>query len=475
MFRERVDRPINPIPQAYADSLRRLANEPDYSLTCLGVALLKTRIDDYNGISGAYCTFESKAAAVGDFIERVKNIDTYPLYCYYIYNSDQNSADVEEIITNNLPEFKKRGNITAFIKEKSDSDCTVLYHEVMNAVGIFVNSRDFRMYHLLMSFLPLYYPALFADKKMTDEDYNLVKSLSNKEKDRFYAAIQNLIRPYTAEFRRLQLGTLIKNVHETKIRNALSEVNTLKQEANNLEQQYGRLMTQIRDAVIKYEGMKAVEQYDAPEEDLVEYLSTNRNIYGLEIENQVLTFSVTTLLNNFNEEAWKSYSSRGSIFDGEYGVALLDTFKKRDNRKILLDAIFSEDPELYIRMAGNYKLDLDHCRIYTNGHYNYEAVDPVFKDYMPNPHLKIFECLGGYKDRIMPALRNGEYISAVEICMASAGSINLDEVTQTFRPFLGWVLTSTNKIIQTKDGTAMTPEEALVWLIDQKEKKDETD
>ena len=75
----------------------------------------------------------------------------------------------------------------------------------------------------------------------------------------------------------------------------------------------------------------------------------------------------------------------------------------------------------------------------------------------------------------MPALRDRNYISAIEICIASAGSINLDEVTQTFRPFLGWVLSSTDKIIQTKDGTAMTPEEALVWLIDNKEKENATD
>lgn len=472
MFRERIEKPIDPIPQIYADKLQRLYNEPDYSLTSLGIALLKSRIENYDGISGVYYSYDNKANAYEDFIERIGLTDTHPLYCYYIYSED---SDVTDIVNEHLSEFKERQNISAFIKEKSDNDCTVLYHEIKNIVGIFVNSRDFRLYHLLMSFISLYYPSLFAEKKMTEEDYTIVKSLSNKEKDKFYASIQIVLKPYTIEFRRLQLSSLMKEIHNVKIRNALNNVNNLRSRVTSAEEQLGSFIAQMKEAIMIYEGMKATEQYDQPEATLVEYLANNKDIHGLNISDQYLYFSVTTLLNNFNEQAWRSFSDRGNIYDGEYGTTLLDVFKSRDNRKILLDAIFNEDPDLYIRMAGNYRIDLNQCRVYTSSGYDYENIDPVFKDYMPNPHLKIFECLGGYRDRIMPALRDRNYISAIEICIASAGSINLDEVTQTFRPFLGWVLSSTNKIIQRKDGTAMTPEEALVWLIDNKEKKDATD
>ena len=151
MFRERVERPIDPIPKVYADSLKRLVNEPDYSLTSLGIALMKPRIEDYNGINGVYYSSDSKADTIKDFKERVRLIDTNPLYCYYIYNSADDSDN--ELIKDLLPEFKERQNITAFIKEKSGYDCTVLYHETMCAVGIFINTRDIRIYHLMMSFM----------------------------------------------------------------------------------------------------------------------------------------------------------------------------------------------------------------------------------------------------------------------------------------------------------------------------------
>ena len=469
MFRERVEKPIDPIPLVYANSLKRLDNEPDYSLTSLGIALLKNRIDGYGGISGLYYSFEDKASAMVNFVDRVKNVDTYPMYCYYIYTDNVEPSDA---VKERLSEFKERKNITAFIKEKADSDCTVLYHEDKNIVGIFVNSRDFRMYHLLLSFISLYFPSLFKDHPMTEEDYALVRSLSNKEKDKFYETVKSLLSPYTLEFRRLQLTSLMKDIHEIKINNAYNTVSNARRDLANIEEQYGRMITALKQAIVVYEGLKATEKYDDPEEELVEYLANNKDIHDLNIENQNLYFSVTTLLNNYNEQAWKAFSSRGHIFDGQYGVHLPEIFSDINNRKILFNHIFSESPDLFVRMAGNYRLDLERCRVSTSSTYDYCRADPMFKDYVPNPHLKLFECLGGYKERVMPALRDRNYIAAVEICIASAGSVNLDEVQQTFRPFLGWILTNRNKILVTKDGKEMTPEEALVWLVD-KEKENE--
>jgi hypothetical protein len=141
--------------------------------------------------------------------------------------------------------------------------------------------------------------------------------------------------------------------------------------------------------------------------------------------------------------------------------------KNRENRKLLLDNIFSDDPKLMIKMCGNYRLSMRDCRVYTSSNYDYERADPMYKSCIPNPHLKLFDCLGGYKDKVMNAMLHRNYIGAIELCIASAGSVNLDETDQTFRPFLGWVLSSNEKILKTKGGVEMTPEEALVWLHDE--------
>jgi hypothetical protein len=277
----------------------------------------------------------------------------------------------------------------------------------------------------------------------------------------------------------MMLGELLKAMHETKITAAFNDVENQRTRIRELENVYTDAIRTLKTYIVIYEGMKATESFDKPEEDLIEYLSELKEIHNLSIHGNKLSFTVATLLNGYGADAYESFAKAGHIYDGEYthggrhNICLLDVFKDRNNRKRLLNNIFSESPEYAIKMAGNYTLDLESCRVSCKGNLNYEAFDPIFKTYMPNPHIKIFECLGGYKDKVMKALQNRNYIMAIELCVASAGSVDLDETEQTFRPFIGWLMSTREKVLRRKDGVEMTPEEALVDIID-KEKANET-
>ena len=470
MFRELVNKPIDPIPQEYVNTLQRITNEPDYSLTCLGLAMLKSRIPEYKGIAGIYHSFGEKGTCIADFIDRMKSYsDEYPLFCYYRYSKDSYS---QEEIDTNLSEFKEKKSISAFVKDKTGSECLVLYHEQKNAVMIAVNSSDMRLYHLMLSFVSLYFPALFNDHPLQEADYNLIKSLSKKDRMEFYQSVKAMVEPYNLEFRRIQLSSFMRQLHQVKIDAANNNVTSRRYDVQQLEERYVEAIRILRQAIVEYEGLKATENYDAPEENFVEYLAQNKDIHNLSVRNNRICFTVATLLNNYNVDAWHVFSERGHIYDGEYGTRLTsEVFKNRENRKLLFDNIFSDSPLLMVRMAGNYQLDLQSCRVSTDDCYNYVEADPLYKNYMPNPHLKLYSCLGGYKDKVMQQMVARNYIGAINLCMASAGSVNLDETTQTFRPFLGWILNSTDKILVTKDGKEMTPEEALIWLTDREKEE----
>lgn len=467
MFRECINYPIEPISEEYTNTLTRITNEPDYSLTCVGIAMLKSRIEGYRGIDGAFLSFGTKQDCVNDFIDRIKSVDDVPMFCYYKYsNAGLDKAEVAA----QLPEFKEKQSISVFVESKLGFECQVFYHEQKNIAGIFVNTFDMRLYHVMLSFMSLYFPSLFKDKPLTEDDYSLIKSLSKKDKNDFFACIKKMTKNYSLEFRRIQLGSFMKQLHEVKIQSAGNNVATQRREVANIERRLNEAVAMLKTLIVTYEGMKATEQYDAPEEEMVEYIATNKDIHNLRFVNGCLYFSVSTLLNNYNISAWETFSRRGHIYDGNYECRLADVFNSEKNRRILLDSIFSEDPVFMIRMAGNYSLNFNNCSISTDDCYDYVMADPIYIKYIPNPHLKRFACLGGYKDKVMRALRERNYIGAIELCIASAGSVNLDETTQTFRPFLGWVLSSTEKILVTKDGREFTPEEALVYLAD-KEKE----
>lgn len=473
MFREYITSPIDPIPVDYANSLRRLENEPDYALTCLGIAMLRSRIENYNGIAGVYYYFENEHSCVADLSCRVTADANVPMFCYYMYRNESENNIEQEL--KDLG-FEIKENIGAFIKTKADIKCIAAYRKEDNKATIIIKSRDVRLYHMLMSFMSLLYPSLFENKPLTEDDYDLIKALSKTDKDTFVKKVQDIVRPYTMEFRRMMLYNLMKAMHQVKIDQAFKDVESNRANVRSREEAYSNAIAQLKNAIVFYEGIKATESFDEPEEGLVEYLSTQNQIHNLHINGNKLSFSVATLLNNYNSDAWETFSNRGYIFDGEYArdndrVTLLDAFKKKENRKLLLNNIFNESPEFAVKMAGNYELDLYSCHITTQRGYNYIEADPIFKSYMPNPHLKLYNCLGGYEDRVSRALRQRNYIAAVELCIASAGSVALEETEQTFRPFLGWIMSSREKILRRKDGVDMTPEEALVYLADKGEKE----
>lgn len=469
MFRELINKPIDPIPVEYTNSLHRLAYEPDFSLTCLGIAMLKHRVENYSGITGTYEYVNEEITCVNKAIEALNKYDGIPTFCYYTYNQLGNEEEIKSLLKENGLVIKEP--IGALIKQKADIKCVAAYHEEKNFGVIFINSRDNRYYHLLISFLSLLLPNLFKERPLEDKDYNIIKALSKNEKSQFVEQIQEAIKEYLPEFRRMMLGTLIKAMHENKIRSAYEDTERYRNAIRDYEDRLAETVRELKQAIVIYEGLKITEHMEKPEEELVEYMAKNPDIHNLTIRDNTLYFTVATLLNNYNEQAWQTFKERGYIYDGEYSARLLDAFRVEDNRKLLLDSIFSETPEFAIKIAGNYQLNMYEQRLYCSSDYNYEEADPVFKDCLPNPHIKLFACLGGYKERVNQAIRTGNLVSAIELCCASAGSVNLDETEQTFRPFLGWLLSSQKKCLHRRDGVDMTPEEALVYLSEKENDK----
>ena len=365
------------------------------------------------------------------------------------------------------------------MKDKMGLDCTAVYHPEINKAMFMVNSVDMRAYHVLISFIPLLFPNLFKDKPLDESDYKVITALNKTDSKVFIAAIKESVNPYLVEFRRIMLEQILKNIHNNKIARAKISVDNQRALIARIFDEYTNNMTLLKDLIVTYEGMKATEKYDEPELDLVEYLSDKKEIGNLSVNGDSLCFTVATKLINFDEDAWETFASKGYIFDGNYtydgtyNISLLDAFKTRENRARLLNSIFGRNPEFEIKMVGNYKLNLYGCSVSTERNYDYPAANPAYVSYMPNPHLRFYGCLGGYEGRVAEALQDRNYIGAIEMCCMSAGSVALHETEQTFRPFIGYLMMTREKVLVRKDGVEMTPEEALVYLVD-KEKDNET-
>ena len=479
MFRDNINKPIDPISEEYVKTLYRVENEPDYSFTCLAIALFKKRIPDYKGIKGIYRNIPNQLEAFDDFTARVSQYDpSIPHYFYYTYsNSAYNDEEsLKKFLEERYPDFLQKETISRFVKDHADNDCVVLYHETKNIAGIFINTRDLRVYHMLLTFIPLYYPAIFTESPIQDDEKPLLKSVLKQDASFFLNEIQNILSPYVEEFKRLQINGMLHSLHEQKLHDARTKLDAQRIEEENCRQRYHNAIARYRELNVIYQGLVITEQFDDSEKELLEFLCANKQIMNLTMDGPCIKFTVATTLTNYSENAWRVFSNAGWIYDGRYGDGYnpRDTFKDKNNRKILLDDIFSDSPNFSVRMAGNYTFNLDDCSVVTDSGYNYVAADVRYKSYLPNPHLKIYACLGGYRDEIPEKLEQRDYIGAFEMAIASAGSVNLDETDNVFRPFLGYILSSDQKVLVRRDGTEYTPEEALLWLVDKKEKENET-
>ena len=149
-------------------------------------------------------------------------------------------------------------------------------------------------------------------------------------------------------------------------------------------------------------------------------------------------------------------------------TAIIYYSQHHGNTKKLLDAIFGDEPVLRVKICAYYDMDVrgdvDSMRRY--------RFQPNCNDYMPNPHLNHYNCLGNHRRYINDRLTDGDVVGAIEQCIASAKSLNIGEGA-TMEYFLHDLFQTSRKIIELPDHTSVNPSEALKWLKDQESKQKE--
>lgn len=483
MFRDYIQNPIPPLTIDYCRRFARLEGEPDYSLTCLGFAVIKPRVDNYAGIGGEFQSFSTKDEAVARFKNYIKNkTNNNPTYCYYRYNNEDNK-DLETIDGFEHIEKVEKYVSAACNNKKID----ILVNEKLNAAAIFVNVYDIRIYHLLMVFIRLLFPAIFKENPLDRKfETNLAQACSSKEKSVFEEFISQVIAPYTEEIRSTVLAELVRDMNLSKV---TAQEKVVEQARKTREQRYISYTQSIKDEEnqrVLLEGLKVyAEKAKSGDDELTKFLISNKELRALKVDGHTISFIVATTLKNWNSRTWATFSRNGAIYNGDYldrktNVNLTaDAFvRSKENRKMLLDSIFGTE-DYALKVCSNYTLSIDEFKVSSQrdvkhgGALDYVREDPTVKSYIPNPHINIYHCLGGYESAITESLRSYDYVYAIEECIASAGSVNLDETDNVFRPFLGWILNSTEKILVRKsDGAEMTPEDVLRDLINQKKAKE---
>lgn len=205
--------------------------------------------------------------------------------------------------------------------------------------------------------------------------------------------------------------------------------------------------------------------------ELLDYLSKNDSIQIVSnlSSNGDLRFIVSTYLTNYDPDNWIAVRDNARS-DYNSNISRYQSLFSLEDCNMLLDAIFSDEPEIRVKM----------CALFIHKGFSVSAetlndrgdYGEKYNNMLPNPHLQYYRCMGNYESAVLPYAEAGNVPGAMAVCIASAGSLNIGE-SITFRYFVSDLFRTDGKVIELPDGSSVTPKEACEWLRSRKGDKNE--
>ena len=410
--------------------------------------LLKDRVQD--GFVAAIASYSRTSLAVDAAIH----------YDFTVSDLQGNALKDENIKTLTDNGFREVEDLKLYTA-KFHKGASFYINEKTNQFAIFLSTDNVSLYHFLQVFIPRYFPHLFVDKPRTEQETEFLKLFCTKN----YQDIQNVI---DAEWNKPEYKkrTLEKNLHgineklsKNAIENQKNVISRLEGDANSALDRYYKLLEQKKEANIRLNGLMAGAEA-INEEELISYLVDNKSLEILKIESHYDTNQIDLIakgyLTNVDADFFDEYIDNTSSFINRFNpYNPISVFKDKENRIKLMKALFSQEATYKLKVCGFYRLT--DCRATSSSHYNYGE---AYKDYIPNPHLDNYNCLGNYGPIISQKMIEMDLIAAFDMCIASVSSMNISE-NATVEKFMEKLFSSKGKCIVGPDGTEFTPEEAL--------------
>lgn len=357
------------------------------------------------------------------------------------------------------PEFRELADLKRFVA--SYMTARFYINEESHKTIIFVEDLDVRRWHLLQALIPRYFPWIFQDSPLSDEERKLLLSLTHKYSNDYERIITDF--GDKIDYRSLNIQKYLENFEQNSnlalARECEARVEECMNRMREILDQYDSWLRLKEEAKVKLYGYTALAQAcEEKNSELTDYFKCNKSLIPVYSHDTSFSFVVNTYLESYDPEMYEVYSKNPTSHLYE-GYRHPEEFQERDNIKLFLDAIFSEEPLLKVRTCAYFEIDI-RGEVDSRSDYSFP---PQCRDRIPNPHLQYFDCLGNYHRHILECLNEGNVVGAVEQCVASAKSVNIAEGV-TMKRFLMELMGRRDNVIELPDGSLTTAVNALAWL-----------
>ena len=389
------------------------------------------------------------------------------VYVHDIHSGSQASIDanfalLEKEFARVYQGFHRLEKVTDFYRKSFKVLCFI--NPESKCAALFCDNLDLRKLHYLqcaiLAILPWYFN---PDDGVSDDEMALIQSLRKTTPDDYIACIEKIAEKYDFESGRIKqllqgFETRYEKAEIERVRNEISRVDSY---IEDLGRKYAEYNKQRDDYCLRLLGLETrVAQSSDEDSEIMKYFLCNKHLYLEDVTNTTIRFSAMDYLTYFDEEAARKY------IDNEHSYLYFYCDSRRvskEQMRRLLNAIFI-DETLKIKFCAAYQFDLN-GRVSALTDHDFSQYG-VFGEYMPNPHIDRYRCMGNYESRINKLLSDRNYISALEQCIASAKSLNMHDST-VMQEFVRQLCGSGDKnvkCIELPDGTVVRPNDAIKWL-----------
>lgn len=288
---------------------------------------------------------------------------------------------------------------------------------------VFIDGFDVpKQHYIAVILLPLArWTGLKADKDDIELSNALIKFNSPSKFDE---------KLYELDFAERRL-----HINELKMREALGSF-----EQDSIWQQRDRAKSKIdsgRGRIVSYEEelrslyddlAKNIAVYNAMSNasvdnngELLKYFETNEKLYFVEKSGGQVTYIVHGYCDNYDLDVYEEVKNAEASAMNDAISGLNEDF---DDAWALLDAIFVEE---------RFKLKMVSMWTFSAGAYvrpvGHAAFGDRFKDYLPNPHINEYQCMGSWKPTVDSAADRFDYCYAVDVTAVENGNVYFNDPT----------------------------------------------
>lgn len=294
--------------------------------------------------------------------------------------------------------------------------------------------------------IPAYLPWYFKDNPVNEDEMKLLKSLGNNTSDKFFEAIYAIADKMniSGEYLAIAMADFETEYMKQKQNSSERKIRQLQDKIDELMSKLSEYSKGIREEQWNLIGCKQAQKGISSQG--LDYLRRSNDIRLDRVSDDQAYIWCKGYLECYDEQMVEEF------IDNEYSIIYEHSNFSPEVTRRLFTKIFI-DKEVKIKVCASYGVSLNEMRVY--GYMN--RTNPIYlQDYLQNPHIYYYACLGDYSRMMYQSLSDGDLVGTFELCLMSTRSLNFADTT-VMEKFLGECLSIHNdrKFLELADGTSV--------------------